>query len=610
MADAEEKLVVDPETGASMSKNALKKLQKTRETDKKKADKAKEKADKELAEGGKPEKEASVLSASNAEDTLEPHQYFEMRCAAMKKQQALSEQDGSVATPWPHKFKVSASIPEFESKYGALEAGDRLESEEMVAGRAMRKAGQGKLVFYDLHGGGHKIQVMSDPASYESEAAWRDIHEKLRRGDVIGVVGNPGKSKRGELTLFAKRVILLSPCLHMLPKGQGTRVLKDEETRYRKRYLDLMVNEGGAKVFETRARIVSSVRKYLDERGFLEVETPMMNMVAGGAVAKPFVTYFNELKMNVFMRIAPELYLKQLVIGGLDRVYEIGRQFRNEGMDLTHNPEFTTCEFYMAYVDYHDLMDLTEDMISKMVHEIHGSYKVTFQPLRGEAMEIDFQPPWPRIPMVEGLEKELGLKLPSLTDPNCAADLLKIHSEHKIDLCQAPHTVARLMDNLVGELLEGKCISPAFITEHPEVMSPLAKSHRSKPGVTERFELFVAGKELCNAYTELNNPFVQRERFSDQAKDVAAGDDESMMKDEDFCVALEHGLPPTGGWGLGVDRLTMFLTNNYSIREVLLFPAMKPEVGTTLPPVPPTDLEQKLAKLTAQLQAAGIEPCA
>ncbi|KAH8058722.1 hypothetical protein JL722_5954 [Aureococcus anophagefferens] len=379
---------------------------------------------------------------------------------------------------------------------------------------------------------------MSDPRSFGAgEEAWEAINDRLRRGDVVGVVGSPGKSKRGELSIFAKELALLSPCLHMLPKGQGASVLKDPDTRFRKRYLDLMVNEGAADVFAIRSRIVSSVRKYLDDRGFLEVETPMMNMVAGGSTAKPFVTYFNELGINVFMRVAPELYLKACVVGGLD-ASEIGRQFRNEGMDLTHNPEFTTCEFYMAYADYHDLMDMTEDMIK-------------------------------------------------------------------------PHTVARLVDNLVGELLEDNCVNPAFITEHPAEMSPLAKYHRDKPGLTERFELFVAGKELCNAYTELNNPFVQRERFAAQAGDVDAGDDEAMVKDEDFCVALEHGLPPTGGWGCGIDRLTMFLSNKNSIREVLLFPAMKPETSAPPPPplAPDAPDDAKIAALCAQLKAAGLKPC-
>lgn len=580
--------------GEELSKNAQKKALKQAEKLKLQEQKKKD----------APPAAASSSKKAEDEDELDPSKYLENRTKHLDQELG---RDGQ----YPHKFDVTKQVPYFTSpefrevkyslQYLALtkeersalsnEAKRKLVQDEIatlglpverVAGRVMLTRNAGKsLYFYSLVQSGQAIQVIAQFEHWSSaeEEDFVKVNSLVRRGDIVGFEGYIGRSNTGELSLFATKVTLLAPCLHMLPKphknaeGQEVVGFKDVETRFRKRYLDLMLTPKTREVFQVRAKIINYVRRYLDALDFLEVETPMMNVLAGGATAKPFKTFHNDLNMELVMRIAPELFLKQCVVGGLDRVYEIGRQFRNEGMDMTHNPEFTTCEFYMAYADYYDLMEITEKMISGMVKEITGSYKVKIN-----GKEVDFQPPWKRVSMVSGLcellPEDLDMSL-DLSSDEARVRLDAACRKHNVK-CENPRTTTRLLDKLVGEFLEETFINPTFLCDHPVVMSPLAKQHRNDPRLTERFELFVAKKELCNAYTELNDPRTQRERFVGQMKDKVSGDDEAQPHDEGFCEALECALPPTGGWGLGIDRLCMFLTENDSIREVLLFPAMKP----------------------------------
>jgi len=508
---------------------------------------------------------------------------------AYRTQRLSSLKDGT-AELYPHSWRTDTSLEALIARYGGLPDGERVENAEVrVAGRVKSKRSSGaKLVFYDLAANGSRVQLIGSAKDHDGDVAFADVHSQIGRGDIVGVRGFVGKSKRGELSVFAREVKLLAPCLHMLPKDQTG--LKDQETRYRKRYLDLIVNDGVRETFVTRSRITSFIRRYLEARGFLEVETPMMSPQPGGASARPFVTHHEELDLQLFMRIAPELYLKMLVIGGMDRVFEIGRNFRNEGIDLTHNPEFTACEFYMAYADYNDLMAMTEELVSSLVHEIKGGYLVEYHPEgpEGPVVQIDFTPPWPRLPLVAEIERKSGAQLPRDFETEEARQALEdLVGKHNLD-CPEPKTAARLLDKLCGHFIEDSVVNPTFIVDHPQVMSPLAKWHRTEEGLTERFELFVCGSELCNAYTELNDPERQMECFLAQARAAEAGDGEAQGVDAGFVTALEHGLPPTGGWGCGIDRLAMLLTDKSSIREVILFPTMKPLQRAKKPADAPT----------------------
>lgn len=491
---------------------------------------------------------------------------------------------GLLGAAYPHKFHVDCTIPEFKGRFqGQLkDAGERLTEKVSIAGRIINKRSSGsKLHFITLQGDLDTVQIISAVTDYANAEEFAAVHSRVKRGDIIGIQGYASLSKSMEFSMSATEITLLSACFHMLPDDYFG--LSSVEQRFRQRYLDLIVNRSNIKTFVDRSRIIKFIRKYFDDRAFVEVETPTLNQIAGGAAARPFVTHHNDLNQTMFLRIAPELYLKQLVVGGMDRVYELGKQFRNEGIDMTHNPEFTSCEAYWAYKDYNDWMETTEELLYNMAMELHGSPIVKYAPKDSEGNPLpettfNFNRPFRRLHIIPELEKRLKISFAEVDfeKDEAITFLLDICKREKIDAA-APFTVPRLLDTLIAEYLEPMCHDPCFICDHPRIMSPLAKWHRDDPRLTERFEFFVNKKELANAYTELNNPIVQREEFMKQMANRDKGDDESMEIDEAFITSLEHALPPTGGWGLGIDRLVMYMTSQANIKEVLLFPAMKPE---------------------------------
>ena len=431
-----------------------------------------------------------------------------------------------------------------------------------VAGRLMSKRVMGKASF------GHIADSDGDLQLYFSRddmgAENYQEFKKLDVGDIIGVKGAVFKTKTGEITVHVEGYTLLVKSLLPLPeKYHG---LKDPELRYRQRYVDLIANPGVKDIFIKRSKVVSAIREYLDGEGFFEVETPVLNTLAGGANARPFVTHHNTLDVDMYLRIATELYLKRCIVGGFEKVYEVGRIFRNEGMDPKHNPEFTTVEVYQAYVDYNAMMDLTENLIRYCAMKACGTLDITYQ---GE--KLSFAGPWERLTMAEAVRRYVGMDF----DTEELSDLIAKANAKGLELA-ADTSWGKALYEVFDNFVEEKLTGPVFVTDYPVEVSPLAKKKKSDPRLTERFELFIASKEIANAFSELNDPIDQRERFAAQMAAKAQGDEEAQPYDEDFVTALEYGMPPTGGMGMGVDRLVMLLTDSYSIREVLLFPTMKP----------------------------------
>jgi lysyl-tRNA synthetase class 2 len=445
-----------------------------------------------------------------------------------------------------------------------------------VAGRLVALRDMGKSTFAHLADREGRIQLYLRVNDLGPEVY--GLLELLDLGDWVGVEGRVFRTRTGETTIRVSELVPLAKAVRPLPLGKeevdaetGERRvysgLADREAKYRQRYVDLAVSPDTRRVFETRARVISAIRRFLDDRGFLEVETPVLQPQYGGASARPFVTHHNTLDMPLFLRIADELYLKRLIVGGMERVYEIGKDFRNEGMDRFHNPEFTMLEFYAAYFDYEDVMQLTEELIAAAVDAAKGEETVEFG---GE--NIDFSRPFRRLTMYEALREVGGVEVQGVSDEELRARVRGLGVRDTDSMGRG-----KLIDELFGELVEPKLIQPTFITDYPREMSPLAKPKRGDPSLTERFELIVAGKEVVNAYSELNDPFDQRERFEAQVRLQVAGDDEAQPLDEDFLRALEYGMPPTGGFGMGIDRLVMILTGQPSIRDVVLFPTMRGE---------------------------------
>lgn len=467
--------------------------------------------------------------------------------------------------PYPYRYEVDSYAAELHERFREVQDIPEGKYNVSIAGRIMTKRDMGRGGFAHIQDSTGRIQIYA-----RQDALGREkyrIYKKLDVGDIIGVKGYVFRTRTGELTVLVQDFQLLCKSLRPLPeKWHG---LRDKETRYRQRYLDLIVNPDVREVFIKRTKIIRAIREYLDSRGFLEVETPVLQPIYGGATARPFVTYHNALDMKLYLRISDELYLKRLIVGGFDKVYEIAKDFRNEGMDRFHNPEFTQIEIYQAYADYTDMMRLAEEMIYTVAMRVLGTARITYQ-----GQEIDLTPPWRRISMIEAIEEESGINVMEASEE----EMLRVIEEKGGSVKGRP-IWGKIVAELFELFVEPKLIHPTFVVDFPVDISPLAKRKRGEGGdrLVERFEIFIGGLELGNAFSELNDPVDQRRRFEEQMRQRELGDEEAHVMDEDFIRALEYGMPPTGGLGIGIDRLVMLLTDSPSIRDVILFPQMRPE---------------------------------
>ena len=535
--------------------------------------------------------------SSPASPQEEPQDHSNLEAIRAIRLEKVEQLKALGQNPYAYHWESTHHAAELQKKFADLPTGEEVDLEVAIAGRILARRVFGKLAFFALQDETGTIQLYLDKKRItEQMADVPDAFNHLKQltdiGDILGVKGTIRRTEKGELSVYVSRYTVLTKSLLPLPdKWHG---LTDTEKRYRQRYVDLIVNPDVRETFRRRAKITAAFRRYLEEQGFIEIETPVLQSEAGGADARPFITYHNTLDMELYLRIATELPLKRLIVGGFEKVFELGRIFRNEGVSTRHNPEFTTVELYQAYADYHDMMQLAEDLITTAAQQVLGTLQITYQ---GEA--IDLTPPWRRVTMHQLVQEQTGLdftQFKTLEEAKTAAQKVGIEG------LEDGQSIGKLLNECFEQKCEETLIQPTFVLDYPVEISPLAKPHREKPGLVERFELFIVGRETANAFSELTDPIDQRERLEAQAARKAAGDLEAQGVDEDFLTALEHGMPPTGGMGIGIDRLVMLLTDCASIRDAIAFPLLK----NTSNVIKSFDYDEKTQTLRVEFNSGSI----